>query len=94
MARDVSPKCAFGTMLEMISLVSWPGQFISRSFKFKKLKKKKRVSHYYRSQKVAGTFQTLLGGDELYHYHAKVLLLIYVENIPLNGSEITVKIMA
>ena len=26
----------------------------------------------FRSQKVAGTMQTLLGGDEIYHYHSKV----------------------
>ena len=28
----------------------------------------------FRSQKVAGTMQQLLGGDEIYHYHSKVTL--------------------
>jgi hypothetical protein len=28
---------------------------------------------FFRSQKVAGTMQALLGGDEMYHYHSKVI---------------------
>ena len=28
----------------------------------------------YRSQKVAGTMESLLGGHELYHYHSKLML--------------------
>ena len=29
---------------------------------------------FLRSQKIAGTMQTLMGGEEIYHYHSKVLL--------------------
>ena len=29
---------------------------------------------FLRSQKVAGTMQTLLGGDEIYHYHSKLMM--------------------
>ena len=29
-----------------------------------------------RSQKIAGTMQILMGGDEIYHYHSKVLYVI------------------
>ena len=28
----------------------------------------------FRSQKVAGTMQTLLGGHEIYHYHSKLMM--------------------
>ena len=28
----------------------------------------------HRCQKVAGTMQALMGGDEIYHYHTKVLV--------------------
>ena len=28
----------------------------------------------FRSQKVAGTMQALLGGDEIYHYHSKLMM--------------------
>ena len=29
---------------------------------------------FHRSTKVAGTMQNLLGGDEIYHYHSKLMM--------------------
>ena len=29
---------------------------------------------YFRSNKVAGTMMNLLGGDEIYHYHSKLMM--------------------
>ena len=30
--------------------------------------------HFSRCQKVAGTMQALLGGEEIYHYHSKLMM--------------------
>ena len=32
----------------------------------------------YRCRKVAGTMQALLGGDEIYHYHSKLMMKVTI----------------
>jgi len=37
---------------------------------------------------VAGTMEALLGGEEVYHYHSKLMMKEVTENIPLNNKDL------
>ena len=38
----------------------------------KRLRRHLNLRSFFRSRKIAGTLEALLGGDEIYHYHSKV----------------------
>ena len=69
----VSQKFVYGIKLVMIYQEMWLGKLQGG---------KKEISWNWfilifsneRSQKVAGTMQALLGGDEIYHYHSKLMM--------------------
>ena len=54
----------------MICQALWPGIFTEKKINYQYFE----INVFHRSTKIAGTMQNLLGGDEIYHYHSKLMM--------------------